>query len=229
MDAANLALLLKNTLDPTARENAEAELKQVHKIIGFCPGLLQVVMTNTVDSAVRQAGVIYFKNLVSQSWVAKEAPDTPSVNPELTFSIHEQDKALVRENIVQATVQAPEVIRIQLALCISMIIKHDFPHKWPKVVDQIFLHLQQQEQPQNWIGALSCLYQLVKNYEYKKKDERAPLNDAMNLLLPMIYRYFLKIFQTSQNVRKNSSNDNVVENSFQFDKLFDKKILKFLL
>ena len=187
MDAANLALLLKQTLDPVARENAEAELKQVHKIIGFCPGLLQVVMTNTVDSAVRQAGVIYFKNLVSQSWVPKEAADT--VNPELTFSIHEQDKALVRENIVQATVQAPEVIRIQLALCISMIIKHDFPHKWPQVVDQISLTLQQPE-PSHWIGALACLYQLVKNYEYKKKDERAPLNDAMNLLLPMIYRYF---------------------------------------
>ena len=187
MDAANLALRLKQTLDPATRETAEAELKQVHKIIGFCPGLLQVVMTNTVDSAVRQAGVIYFKNLVSQSWVAKEAPDSTTVNPELTFSIHEQDKALVRENIVQATVQAPEVIRIQLALCISMIIKHDFPHKWPQVVDQIHIQLQQPE-PQSWLGALMCLYQLVKNYEYKKKEERAPLNDAMNLLLPMIYR-----------------------------------------
>ena len=75
MDVGNLALLLKQTLDPNARERAEAELQNVKKIIGFCPGLLQVVMTNTVDAAVRQAGVIYFKNLVSTSWIPKEPPE----------------------------------------------------------------------------------------------------------------------------------------------------------
>ena len=82
------------------REQAEAKLKEVHKIIGFCPGVLQVVMTNTVDAAVRQAGVIYFKNLVSQSWIAKDPPETNAVavatggavNTDLSFTIHEQDK-----------------------------------------------------------------------------------------------------------------------------------------
>jgi len=201
MDVVSLATLLKQTLDPDHREQAEAKLSEAKKIIGFCPGILQVVMTNTVDSAVRQAGVIYFKNLVSQSWVAKEPSETNAVavatggavNTDLTFTIHEQDKALVRDNIVQAVVQAPEVIRIQLSVCISMIIKHDFPHKWPQVVDQISIHLD--TGPDNWLGALACLYQLVKNYEYKKKEERAPLNDAMNLLLPMIYRIFMGTIQ----------------------------------
>ena len=55
-------------------------------------------------------------------------------------------QALVRDNIVQAVVQAPEVIRIQLSVCISMIIKHDFPHKWPQVVDHISIHLEQVSQ-----------------------------------------------------------------------------------
>lgn len=99
MDPATLAMLLKQTLDPAGRAEAETKLKEVHKIIGFCPGLLHVVMTNTVDSAVRQAGVIYFKNLVSSSWVAKEAPE-PNVTGELTFTIHEQDKALVRKKLL---------------------------------------------------------------------------------------------------------------------------------
>ena len=184
MDVGNLALLLKQTLDPNARERAEAELQNVKKIIGFCPGLLQVVMTNTVDAAVRQAGVIYFKNLVSSSWIPKEPPEpspaaigmisrkisetskvsgmnndflilasgtVPPINPELTFSIHEQDKDMIRDNIVQATVQAPEVIRIQLAVCVSIIIKHDFPHKWPRVVDQVNIYLQTPE-PGSWLG-----------------------------------------------------------------------------
>ena len=155
MDHNTLAVLLKQTLDPAAREAAEAELQKVHKIIGFCPGLLQVVMTANLDQAVRQAGVIYFKNVIGQSWVVKEAnengishitqtgPDgqplalPPLLKPNMTFSIHEQDKAFVRENIIQAAVMAPEVIRIQLAVCISMIIKHDFPHQWPELVQKI--------------------------------------------------------------------------------------------
>lgn len=68
-------------------------------------------------------------------------------------------------------------------------IKRDFPHKWPQVVDQISIHLD--TGVDNWLGALTCLYQLVKCYEYKKKEERSPLNDAMNLLLPMIYKIFI--------------------------------------
>ena len=45
----------------------------------------------------------------------------------------------------------------------------------------------QTPEPENWPGALIVLYQLVKNYEYKKKEDRTPLHEAMNLLLPQIY------------------------------------------
>ena len=140
MDHNTLAILLQQTLEKTTRENAEAELERIKKIIGFCPGLLQVVMSGNYDQAVRQAGVIYFKNLVSTSWVVKEVNETspiPIAIENISFSVHEQDKALIRESIVQAAVMAPEVIRIQLAVCICMIIKHDFPHRWPEVVQKI--------------------------------------------------------------------------------------------
>ncbi len=150
-------------------------------------------MNNAVEPAVRQAGVIYFKNLVNSSWVPKDNSQ-PSVlesltgktkDPEDEFCIHEQDKAFIRDNIVQATVEAPDAIRIQLALCVSKIIRHDFPERWPQVVDKIYLYLNTPE-PAGWPGALACLYRLVKNYEYKNGKERAPLKDAMNLLLPKI-------------------------------------------
>lgn len=42
MDARSLAVLLKQTLEPTTRAEAEAELDKVSKIIGFAPGILQV-------------------------------------------------------------------------------------------------------------------------------------------------------------------------------------------
>lgn len=38
------------------------------------------------------------------------------------------------------------------------------------------------------MGSLLALYQLVKCYEYRTSDERGPLDDAMNALLPLLYQ-----------------------------------------
>ena len=64
MDIKSLSELLKGTLDPNHRNEAEKKLTEVHKIIGFGPVLLQVIMSSEVELPVRQAAVIYLKNMV---------------------------------------------------------------------------------------------------------------------------------------------------------------------
>lgn len=173
---------LRDTIDPNQRQKAEQQLSELHKIIGFAPALLQVVMLGDLDMPVRQAGVIYLKNLITNQWVAKEVdPGTP-----LPFSLHEQDKAMIRDAIVDAVVHAPDVIRVQLAVCVSSIVKHDFPGRWTQIVDKVSIYLQNPD-ASSWFGALLCLYQLVKNFEFKKEEERSQLNEAMLLLLPQVY------------------------------------------
>lgn len=147
-------------------------------------------MQNDVDMPVRQAGVIYLKNTIMQNWQDQEVdPCQP-----LVFSIHEQDRAMVRDSIVDAIVLAPEPIRVQLCVCINNIIKHDFPNRWTQVVDKISIYLQNND-ANGWNGALLCLHQLVKNYEYKKSNERLPLTEAMNLLLPMMYNLMVNLLK----------------------------------
>ena len=68
MDIKSLSELLKGTLDPAHRNEAEKKLTEVHKIIGFGPVLLQVIMSTEVELPVRQAAVIYLKNMVSVHW-----------------------------------------------------------------------------------------------------------------------------------------------------------------
>lgn len=52
-------------------------------------------------------GVVYLKNLVTSNWADKEVePGHP-----LTFSLHEQDRAMIRDAIVDAVVLAPDIIR----------------------------------------------------------------------------------------------------------------------
>lgn len=113
-------------------------ISQIHKIIGFIPTLLQIVMQNDVDLAVRQAGVIYLKNVISQSWQYRE----PEAGQPIVFSIHEQDRAMIRDSIVEAIVLAPEIVRVQLSTCINNIIKHDFPGRWTQIVDKISIYFQ---------------------------------------------------------------------------------------
>lgn len=189
MDNTKLVGILRATIDPSQRENAEKDLDQLYKIIGFAPSLLQVVMTNTVDMPVRQAGVIFLKNMITQYWQDRE-PE-PTGKP-MGFNIHEQDRAMIRDAIVDAVVLAPDIIRIQLALCIRHIVKYDFPGRWTTIVDKVSVCLQSPD-GNGWMGALLCLYQLVKNYEYKKNEERGPLNEAMFMLLPMLHERMLRL------------------------------------
>ncbi|XP_034942293.1 importin-7 [Chelonus insularis] len=187
MDPRKLTELLRATIEPAQQKQAEEQLNQVHKIIGFAPSLLQVIMSTEVEPPVRQAGVIYLKNLIITNWVDREPEN--GVQP---FSIHEQDRAMIRDAIVDAVVHAPELIRVQLATCISNIVKHDFPGRWTQIVDKITIYLQNPD-ASCWPGVLLALYQLVKNFEYKKPEERGPLNEAMNLLFPMIYQLILRL------------------------------------
>ncbi|XP_063546915.1 importin-7 isoform X2 [Cydia strobilella] len=188
MDTRKLIDILRATIDPNQRAQAEEQLSQIHKIIGFAPTLLQVVMMNDVAIPLRQAGVVYLKNLITSGWQEKE----PEENEPLAFSIHEQDQAMIRDSIVDAISQAPDIIRVQLCVCLKTIIKHDFPTRWTQVVDKIHIYLQNPE-PNGWMGALLCLYQLIKNYEYQLAEKRVPLIEAMNLLLPMLYNLIVTL------------------------------------
>ena len=57
------------------------------------------------------------------------------------------------------------LFRVQLAVCVSHLVKLDYPHKWPAIVERVAMYLQS-DQHDTWLGALICLYQLVKTFEW---------------------------------------------------------------
>lgn len=184
MDVATLVEVLRATLDPNRREEAEKQLETVHKIIGFAPILLQVVMQDPIDMPVRQAGVVYLKNMITQFWQDREVENPSDPVP---FNIHEQDRLAIRNTVVEAIIQAPDPVRVQLCVCLSTIIKHDYPGRWSNIPEKLALFIQSDNHA-TWMGAFMCLYQMVKVYEYKRQEERKILDDAMKLLLPMCYQ-----------------------------------------
>jgi len=190
MDPAKLIKILEGTMSPEHSKEAEGRLKEMHKIVGFTPLLLQIVMSQDVSMPVRQSGVIYLKNTCQKSWCDKiDDNGCPSTEE---FSIHENDRAVLRSNIVEAIVIAPDAVRSQLTVIANIIIKNDYPQKWPEVVQNITTQLQT-DKPRAWMGALLTLYQLVKNFEYKKAEERGPLIEPMKVFLPVILQMFQKL------------------------------------
>ncbi|CAG7729688.1 unnamed protein product [Allacma fusca] len=179
MDMRKIADLLRATIDPAQREEAENQLKQVEKIIGVAPALLKIIMGPEIEMPIRQAGAIYLKNMVCNSW------SEPDEDEPQRFHIHEQDRAYIRDTVVDAVVLAPNIIRAQLCVCIGYICRRDFPSRWPSLVDKICVYLQSPEIA-GWPGAFAALLATVKVFEYKKGEERKPLDEAMNLLLPLV-------------------------------------------
>uniref|UniRef100_A0A672IY08 Uncharacterized protein n=1 Tax=Salarias fasciatus TaxID=181472 RepID=A0A672IY08_SALFA len=111
-------------------------------------------------------------------------------------NIPEEDRQFIRDNIVEAIIHSPERIRVQLTTCIHHMIKHDYPGKWTTIVDKIGFYLQS-DNSRAWLGILLCLYQLVKNYEYKKPEERQPLVAAMHIFMPMLKERFIQLLPDS--------------------------------
>lgn len=193
MDLNRIIQALKGTIDPKLRIAAENELNQSYKIINFAPSLLRIIVSDHVEFPVRQAAAIYLKNMVTQYWPDREPPPGEAIFP---FNIHENDRQQIRDNIVEGIIRSPDLVRVQLTMCLRAIIKYDFPGHWPAVVDKIGYYLQSQSSG-SWLGSLLCLYQLVKTYEYKKAEEREPLIAAMQIFLPRIQQQIMQLLPDS--------------------------------
>ncbi|XP_025407718.1 importin-7 isoform X2 [Sipha flava] len=188
MDIEKLTALLNATLYQPHRSEAEEQLQRIHKIAGFGPALLQIVLTSDIDMSTRQASAIYLKNLIYQSWATRE--DEPN-----KFTVHEQDRAIVRDTILDVLVQVPELLRAQLTVCLVTIMKHDFPGRWTNVVDKINAYLIS-DNSSYWLAGIVGFSALVKAFEYQKAD-KSPIHGAVKVLLPGVYNVMAHIVSNS--------------------------------
>ncbi|CAH8535331.1 unnamed protein product [Schistosoma rodhaini] len=182
MDPTRVVEALSNTLLAEKQENGTKILDEMHKIIGFVPTLLKIILEETVDVGVRQAAALYFKNNISEWW----KPDEPDEPGELRFCIHEQDKQAIRSSIVAALVSAPIPLQTHLQVALSKIIKHDFPTRFEEFPEQV-KHFLESGDRHHLRGALRCLYAFMEVYTYKKNDERANTVSAMQVFFPILY------------------------------------------
>ncbi|XP_060875593.1 importin-7 isoform X2 [Metopolophium dirhodum] len=188
MDLVKLANLLNATLYQPHRSEAEEQLQRIHKIAGFGPALLQIVVSSDIEMSTRQASAIYLKNLMYQSWATRE--DEPN-----KFTVHEQDRIIIRDTILDVIVQVPELLRAQLTVCLVTMLKHDFPGRWTNVVEKIDVYLKS-DNSSYWMAGIIGFSALIKAFEYHKAD-KSPIHAAVKVLLPGVYNVMVLIVSNS--------------------------------
>ncbi|XP_022160682.1 importin-7 isoform X3 [Myzus persicae] len=188
MDLEKLTSLLNATLYQPHRSEAEEQLQRIHKIAGFGPALLQIVVSSDIEMSTRQASAIYLKNLMYQSWATRE--DEPN-----KFTVHEQDRIIIRDTILDVIVQVPELLRAQLTVCLVTMMKHDFPGRWTNVVEKIDVYLKS-DNSSYWMAGIIGFSALIKAFEYHKAD-KSPIHAAVKVLLPGIYNVMVLIVSNS--------------------------------
>ncbi|KAJ6873747.1 importin beta-like SAD2 isoform X1 [Populus alba x Populus x berolinensis] len=185
MDLPSLAVVLQAALSPNPdeRKAAEQRLDQFQYTPQHLVRLLQIIVDNNCDMAVRQVASIHFKNFIARNW----APHEPDEQPKVSHN----DKAMVRDHILVFLVQVPPLLRVQLGECIKTMIHADYPEQWPHLLDWIKHNLQDQEV----YGALFVLRILSRKYEFKSDEERTPVYRIVEETFSHILNIFNKLVQ----------------------------------
>jgi hypothetical protein len=158
MEVQHIVEALRATTSAENQKEASNYLEEKSKIIGFAALLMQLATNPEMEANVRQAAIIYLKNVIHKSWVV-EGDEKDTVMP-----LSDQDKSPIRQAIIGAIVHSPEAIRIHLCSCVQFIMKHDYPDKWPTLLDEL-VHLLHTSDGSNWLGALLVIHKLAKVYE----------------------------------------------------------------
>jgi hypothetical protein len=126
---------LSHTLDPNpnTRKAAELELRKMEAHAGMLPSALQLVARNDVDPSVRQATAIYVKNRVRRAWDAKGAVLTDMKQS----PIPEADYEPVRQALLSTLLQCTPQLHVHIAATLGAVVRHDFPQRWPKLIDEV--------------------------------------------------------------------------------------------
>uniref|UniRef100_A0A914MIF9 Importin N-terminal domain-containing protein n=1 Tax=Meloidogyne incognita TaxID=6306 RepID=A0A914MIF9_MELIC len=228
MELNHIIEALKSTTIPEGQSGASEYLKTVlnflvfllilfyfyvASLIGFPQALLQIIKDEHLDRAVRQAAVIYMKNILYEHWSVEK----DKAGSQWEFS--EQDKLFIKQHIIQTIIIAPEPIIIHLCTMIQNIMRHDFPDKWPSFTLELY-PLVSSDKSEELNGALLILHRLCKIFEslvgcraqrtqtwaiprsvfisskrYKRQKERTPLVEFMFKILPIIRERFSTLIE----------------------------------
>lgn len=114
------------------------------------------------NPAIRQSAAVHFKNVVKNGW---------SPENEQGIVISEQDRQLVKDNLVQLMSAVPASIQAQCSEAISLIAAVDFPAKWDNLLPMLVQGFGS-EDPRVVNGVLLTANSIFKRFRYVQRSDQ---------------------------------------------------------
>ncbi|KAF5381241.1 hypothetical protein D9757_007902 [Collybiopsis confluens] len=193
MDLQTLSNLFATTYnaDPNIRKAAELQIRKIGNEEGMLSGLLQIIASDTSDLATRQACSVWLKNRVSTTYALEESaePKRPDRGP-----IPQSDRAALKTHILPLLAASPSrSINLQLASALKNIIAHDFPDKWPGLIDEIKRLLTSGEIREVHAGCVAAL-EAVRAFRFRQQSET--MSTLVSSLFPTLVTIATNMMKT---------------------------------
>ncbi|KAF5377980.1 hypothetical protein D9615_006718 [Tricholomella constricta] len=136
MDLQTLSDLFATTInpDPNVRKAGELQIRKVGNEEGMITALLQIIAADSIDLATRQACSVWLKNRVHLLY----GLDVSSTRRADQANIASSDREALRANILPLLAASPSrSITLQIANTLKSVVAHDFPERWPGLLDEI--------------------------------------------------------------------------------------------
>jgi hypothetical protein len=156
--------------DQQLRQQAEAQLRQAERSLGFLGACLDILGSNGVNPAIKTAAAVFFKNRIVRYW-------RPYKND--SDAVDDDEKPYIRERLLTALVDADHRLRRQLIPVLETIVAHDYPKQWPSLVEQALQLLYSQNLESAYTGLL-CFAKVCSSYRWTTNEERPQLDILIN-------------------------------------------------
>lgn len=154
MSIERVAQTLANSLQAEQTNSLMQELRQLETAPDFALVLLTIVESTQLDTLVRLAAAVYFKNFLNRRWTDLEGNHKLSADVVTT----------VKSRIVQMMMELEnDNLKKQVGECISLIASLDFPEKWVDLVDQLVAGLSS-DLLRNVNGVLAVAHLIFKRW-----------------------------------------------------------------
>ncbi|KAJ7740236.1 armadillo-type protein [Mycena maculata] len=191
MDLQTLSNLFAATLspDPNARKAAELQIRKVAHETGLIAALLQIIGADNIDLATRQACSVWLKNRVHGTYTL----DATTRRPDQAL-VATSDREALRNSLLPLLAGSPSrAITVQLASALKTVVAHDFPERWPGLIDAIKALLTSGDIRHVHAGCVAAL-EAVRAFRFRQKADILP--SLVAALFPTLVGIGTQMLQT---------------------------------
>ncbi|KAG2092266.1 armadillo-type protein [Suillus cothurnatus] len=170
MDLQSLANLFATTYnpDPNVQKTGELQIRKIGAQEGMLTALLQIIASDGVEIATRQACSVYLKNRVHTSYILPPNPRPDHV------PIAQSDRTALKANILPLLSASPSrSITVQVAATLKDLVAHDFPDRWSSLLDDVKRLLGSGDVREVGAGVVAAL-ECVRAFRFRQKADVLP-------------------------------------------------------